>query len=207
MKIGGVPIEQDLKRIEAASRQLPGSTHLAVDAINAYDAETSLAAASQLTRHDLWWFEDICEPHDFMTQARVASTYKRPIAAGEALFSLSEAKLLDAHGGFRRDRDFLLFDPVQCYGLTGYLRIIEHLTSGGWPRSAFWPHGGHLFSLHLVAALGLGGAEVTPFAFSPFSQLSDQLPVSGGYADLPQEPGIGFELNADIMRAFNNASA
>lgn len=205
MKIGGVPIAQDLKRIEIASRHLPDSTHLAVDAMNTYDAETSLTAASHLAPRDLWWFEDICDPHDFMTQARVASAYKRPVAAGEALFSLAEAKLLDSHGGLRRDRDVLLFDPVHCYGLTGYLRIIAHLTSCGWPRSAFWPHGGHLFSLHIVAALGLGGAEVTPFAFAPFSQLSDQLPVSEGHVDLPRAPGIGFELNPDIMRAFSEA--
>ena len=207
MKIGGGPIAQDLRRIEIAARQLPDSTHLAVDAMNTYDAETSLTAASHLAPYDLWWFEDICDPHDFTTQARVAAAHGRPLAAGEALFSLAEAKLLDAHGGLRRDRDILLFDPVHCYGLTGYLRIIAHLTSRGWPRSAFWPHGGHLFSLHIVAALGLGGAEVTPFAFAPFSQLSGQLPVSEGHVDLPQVPGIGFELNPDIMRAFGNAFA
>ncbi|WP_119275223.1 enolase C-terminal domain-like protein [Taklimakanibacter deserti] len=207
MKIGGVPIESDLNRIEAAMRQLPAAAHLAVDAMNAYDVEMGLTAAARLAPLGLWWFEDICDPHDFAAQARVASTYARPVAAGEALFSLPEARLLDTHGGLRRDRDFLLFDPVHCYGLTGYLRIIEHLTQQGWPRSAFWPHGGHLFSLHIAAALGLGGAEVTPFAFHPFSQLSDRLRISEGHVDLPQQSGIGFELNPDIMQAFAAAFA
>jgi hypothetical protein len=37
----------------------------------------------------------------------------------------AEANLLDRHGGLRRDRDILLFDPVHCYGLSGYLQIVE----------------------------------------------------------------------------------
>ncbi len=114
---------------------------------------------------------------------------------------------LDAHGGLRRDRDVLLFDPVHCYGVPGYIRIVDDLAGKGWPRSSFWPHGGHLLSLHLVAVLGLGGAEVTPFAFHPFSTLSKSLPIEDGFVRLPQSPGIGFELNDDIMRAFKTAFA
>lgn len=203
MKIGDGPIAHDLPRIETAIRQLPGSAHLAVDAMNSYDNDTALEAAAALAPLALWWFEDICDPHDFWTQARVAQIYVRPIAAGEALFSAAEARLLDEHGGLRRDRDILLFDPVHCYGLTGYLRIVDHMTRQGWSRASFWPHGGHLFSLHLVAALGLGGAEVTPFAFHPFASLADDLPVSAGQVALPGLPGIGFELNPAIMRAFD----
>ncbi|KUZ09959.1 hypothetical protein WI69_23935 [Burkholderia diffusa] len=73
---------------------------------------------------------------------------------------LAEAKLLERYGGLRPDRDVLVFDPVHCYGLPRYLQIVDHFVSNGWRRDAFWPHGGHLFSLHVVSALGLGGAEV-----------------------------------------------
>ena len=127
-----------------------------------------------------------------------------PIAAGEALFSLAEAKLLDQHGGLRRGRDILLFDPVHCYGLPGYLRIVEHLTMKGWSIQAFWPHGGHLFCLHLVAALGLGGAEINPLAFRPFRGLPVDLEIADGVADLPQAPGIGFELHGEAWQAFQS---
>ncbi len=129
-----------------------------------------------------------------------------PIAAGEALFSLAEAKLLDRYGGLRPDRDVLVFDPVHGYGLPGYLQIVEHFASRGWRRDAFWPHGGHLFSLHVVAALGLGGAEVNPFAFRPFSGLADGVSVDAGYARVPQAPGIGFELHAGAHDVFRSLS-
>ena len=59
-----------------------------------------------------------------------------------------------ATAGSGRDRDILLFDPVHCYGLPGYLRSSRDLERRGWPRRAFWPHGGHLFTLHVAARLG-----------------------------------------------------
>ena len=117
MKIGGAGLDQDRRRIEAAAAQLPGARNLAVDAMNAYDAETGSEAAALLSPFGLWWFEDICDPLDFETQAHIAAAYEPPIAAGEALFSLAEAKLLDRHGGLRRGRDVLVFDAVHCYGL------------------------------------------------------------------------------------------
>ena len=201
---GGASLDDDLRRIDAAAAQLDGSGHLAVDAMNSCDLGTALAAATALARFGLWWFEDICDPLDFETHARVAARYGPPIAAGEALFSAAEAALLDRYGGLRRDRDILLFDPVHCYGLPGYLRIIDTLTGAGWPRSAFWPHGGHLFSLHLVAALGLGGAELNPLAFHPFHGPPPALAVNAGRIRLPDVPGIGFELSNDAWQAFRS---
>ncbi len=204
IKIGAAPLDHDLRRIEAAADHLGGGDRLAADAMNSYDHETSLAAATALARFGLWWFEDICDPLDFATHARVAARYDHPIAAGEALFSAAEAVLLDRYAGLRRARDILLFDPVHCYGLPGYLRIIDTLTTAGWSRRAFWPHGGHLFSAHLVAALGLGGAEVNPLAFHPFHGPPPALPVTAGRMPLPEVPGIGFELHDDAWQAFRS---
>jgi D(-)-tartrate dehydratase len=202
IKIGGAPLDQDLRRIETAAAHLNSSGHLAVDAMNAYDPDTAFTAATALARFGLWWFEDICDPLDFAAHARVAARYDPPIAAGEALFSAAEATLLDRYAGLRPDRDILLFDPVHCYGLPGYLRIIDQLTTAGWPRRAFWPHGGHLFSFHLAAALDLGGAEINPLAFHPFDGPPLTLPVTDGRIALPDIPGIGFELHNDAWRAF-----
>ena len=204
IKIGSAGLDEDVRRIEAAAAQLLGYRHLAVDAMNTYDLDCGLAAATALAPLGLWWFEDVCDPLDFNAQTRVAACYDGPIAAGEALFSLAEAKLLDQHGGLRRAGDILLFDPVHCYGLPGYLKIIEHLVMKGWPTQAFWPHGGHLFCLHLVAALGLGGAEINPLAFRPFRGLPDGLEIADGFADLPQAPGIGFELHGEAWRKFQS---
>ena len=202
IKIGGAPLLQDLKRIEAAARVLPDASHLAVDAIYSYTPTSSIEAADALAPLGLWWFEDICDPLDFETLGAVAARYAGPIAAGEALFSAVEAKLLDRYAGLRCDRDILLFDPVHCYGLPGYLEIIEVLEARGWPRTAFWPHGGHLFCLHVAAALGLGGAEVNPLCFQPFGGYGDDMTVLVGAIEPPIVPGIGFELKRSLRHTF-----
>ena len=202
IKIGGAPLLQDLKRIEAAARVLPDASHLAVDAIYSYTPTSSIEAADMLAPLGLWWFEDICDPLDFETLGVVAARYAGPIAAGEALFSAAEAKLLDRYAGLRRDRDILLFDPVHCYGLPGYLEIIELLEARGWPRAAFWPHGGHLFCLHVAAALGLGGAAVNPLCFQPFGGYGDDMRVVVGATEPPTVPGIGFELKRSLRHTF-----
>jgi len=204
MKIGSAGLDRDLRRIDAATQALGSPACLAVDAMNLYGLESGLQAASALAPRGLWWFEDICDPLDFDTQAAIADVYPGSIATGEALFSLAEARLLDRHGRLRRDRDVLVFDPVHCYGLPGYLRIVRHMTERGWPHGAFWPHGGHLFCLHVVAALGLGGAEVNPFAFGPFSGLADDTRVAEGRVGLPEAPGIGFELNRAVWKTFTD---
>ena len=207
IKIGAAPLAEDLRRIETARDIFPERDSLAVDAMNAYAPEAAFAAADALAPFDLWWFEDICDPLDFETHARVAEHYPGRIAAGEALFSAAEATLLDRHGGLRRDHDILLFDPVHCYGLPGYLQIVERLEARGWQRAAFWPHGGHLFTLHVASALGLGGAEVNPLAFAPLGGLADGMMPAEGRAAPPETPGIGFEQKADALTLFRSLSA
>jgi L-alanine-DL-glutamate epimerase-like enolase superfamily enzyme len=201
IKIGGVPLAQDLRRIDAVSALLPPE-QLAVDAMNVYDAPHALEAARALAPRELWWLEDVCDPLDLDTHAAVAATYPPPLAAGEALFSAAEARLLDRHAGLRRERDILLFDPVHCYGLPGYLEIVRAMEARGWPRRAFWPHGGHLFTLHVACALGLGGAEMNPLAFPPFGGLGDGVAPAKGRVAPPEAPGIGFETRTDLAHLF-----
>lgn len=116
--------------------------------------------------------------------------------------SPSIARRAEPGACLRRDRDILLFDPVHCYGLSGYLEILEVLEARGWPRAALWPHGGHLFCLHVAAALGLGGAEVNPLCFQPFGGCGDDMRVVAGATEPPTVPGIGSELKRSLRDTF-----
>jgi L-alanine-DL-glutamate epimerase-like enolase superfamily enzyme len=198
IKVGAGEIADDLRRIEAVLRIVGAPELLAVDAMNAWGGDTAPEVAVALAPYRLRWLEDVGDPLDFDGLSALAAAYHGPLAAGEALFSAAEARLLARYGGLRPDRDVLVFDPVHCYGVPGFLSILAELEAAGWPRSAFWPHGGHLFCLHLVAALGLGGAEVNPLAFQPFGGLTDAAVVEHGRAAPPELPGIGFEGRAEL---------
>ena len=139
IKIGAGSLAEDMKRIEAVLELLPAADRLAVDAMNRFDRQSCLKVAAELAPLGLWWFEDICDPLDFDTQAAGRKAYGRPVAAGEALFSIAEAKLLSRYGGLRPAQDILLFDPAQSYGLTHYLEIVAFFEAEGWPRSALAP--------------------------------------------------------------------
>lgn len=204
IKIGAGPLETDLSRIERVLKLLPDGSHLAVDAMNRFDRVAAERAAVQLQPFGLRWFEDICDPLDYETQSEIGSLYPHPIAAGEALFSREDAVNLIRYGGLRAGRDVLVFDPVHCYGVPGYLRIIEAFEQAGWARTSFQPHGGHLFALHLVAALGLGGAESNPHNFQPFGGFTDAMNVSDGMATLPDAVGIGFEKRGALSALFQS---
>ncbi len=204
IKIGGRSLAEDLKRIEAVLSLLPGGDHLAVDAMNRYTPESAIQVAKALAPYSLRWFEDMCDPLDFETHAQIARAYEPPLAAGEALFSLADARNLIRYGGLRPDRDVLLFDPAHCYGLTEYLRILEMLESNGWSRTACQPHGGHLFSLHIAAALGLGGSESNPRNFQPFGGFSDGALVEDGSIHPSEAPGIGFETRSSLYELFRS---
>src|ERR1700733_11454775 len=55
MKIGGEPIDDDRRRIEAVLKELDGNARLAVDANGRFDLETAIAYAKMLRDYNLFW--------------------------------------------------------------------------------------------------------------------------------------------------------
>lgn len=199
MKIGGAPLADDCKRIEAVLKMLPTGCKLAVDANGRFDLETAIAYAKALRQYDLFWYEEAGDPLDYDLQARLAEHYPGPMATGENLFSMQDARNLIRYGGMRPDRDWLQFDCALSYGLVEYLRTLEMLKQNGWSWRRCIPHGGHQMSLNIAAGLGLGGNESYPDLFQPYGGFPDGVRVEAGHIVMPDLPGIGFEGKADLI--------
>jgi L-alanine-DL-glutamate epimerase-like enolase superfamily enzyme len=200
MKIGGAPLEEDLRRIEAVLKILKNSDQLAVDSNGRFDLKTAVAYAQALAPYKLRWYEEPGDPLDYELQAALAAHYPGPMATGENLFSLQDARNLIRYAGLRPDRDVLQFDCALSYGLVEYLRILEMLKAYGWAPTQCIPHGGHQLSLNMAAGLGLGGNESYPGIFQPFGGFADGMPVEDSYLGLPEIPGIGFEAKSELFR-------
>jgi L-alanine-DL-glutamate epimerase-like enolase superfamily enzyme len=198
MKIGGAPLADDLKRIEAVLGMLPGGCKLAVDANGRFDPQTAIAYAKALSAYDLFWYEEAGDPLDYALQAQLAEHYAGPMATGENLFSMQDARNLVRYGGMRPDRDWLQFDCALSYGLVEYLRMLDMLREHGWSPSRCIPHGGHQMSLNIAAGLGLGGNESYPDLFQPYGGFPDGVRVEDGRITMPDLPGIGFEGKSDL---------
>ena len=200
MKIGGAPLSEDLRRIEAVLKILKTPDQLAVDANGRFELDTASAYARALAPYRLRWYEEPGDPLDYELQAKLADHYTGPMATGENLFSLQDARNLIRYAGLRPDRDVLQFDCALSYGLVEYLRILEMLKDYGWSPARCIPHGGHQMSLNLAAGLGLGGNESYPGVFQPFGGFADGIPVENSYVRLPDIPGIGFEAKKELHR-------
>jgi D(-)-tartrate dehydratase len=200
MKIGGAPLADDLRRIEAVLKILKAPDQLAVDANGRFELSAAIAYARALAPYHLRWFEEAGDPLDYELQAKLAAHYSGAMATGENLFSLQDARNLIRYGGMRSDRDVLQFDCALSYGLVEYLRILDMLKENGWSPARCIPHGGHQMSLNIAAGLGLGGNESYPGIFQPFGGFADGIPVEDGYVRLPEIPGIGFEAKNELFR-------
>jgi L-alanine-DL-glutamate epimerase-like enolase superfamily enzyme len=200
MKIGGAPLDDDLRRIEAVLRVIGSGDNLAVDANGRFSLDQAAAYADALAPYGLRWYEEPLDPLDYAAHATLAERYAPPIATGENLFSVHDARNLIRHGGLRPDRDVLQFDPALSYGLVEYLRTLEMLERHGWPSRRCVPHGGHQFALNIAVGLGLGGNESYPDVFAPFGGFADDCPVENSLVRLPDIPGVGFEAKAALYR-------
>jgi D(-)-tartrate dehydratase len=207
MKIGGAPLAEDIQRIEAVLGILQRGQKLAVDANGRFDLPAAMQYAKALLNYDLFWYEEAGDPLDFELQAELAGHYPKPLATGENIFSMSDARNLIRYGGMRADRDWLQFDCALSYGLVEYLKILEMLKQHAWSPARCIPHGGHQMSLNIAAGLGLGGNESYPDLFQPYGGFPDGVAVEEGHVILPDLPGIGFEGKFDLYKEMKQLSS
>ena len=198
MKIGGASLGEDQERIEAVLKMLKPGQQLAVDANGRFDLATAVAYGKALSQYPLFWYEEAGDPLDYELQARLGESYSGPMATGENLFSMQDARNLLRYGGMHKERDWLQFDCALSYGLVEYLRTLDMLREYGWSPSRCVPHGGHQMSQAIAAGLGLGGNESYPDLFQPYGGFPDGVKVDNGYVTLPSLPGIGFEGKVDL---------
>jgi L-alanine-DL-glutamate epimerase-like enolase superfamily enzyme len=201
MKVGGLPLADDVRRVEAVKRALGNRAALAVDANAKFAREEALAYARALSAFELRWFEEPCDPLDFALMAEIASVYVPPLATGENLYSTQDVENLVRFGGLKPERrDVIQVDPPQAYGIVQYAATVAMLERHGWPRTALFPHGGNQMSLAIAGGFGLGGAESYPGVFGDFGGFADDARVEDGYLRLSERPGIGFEGQARLYR-------
>jgi L-alanine-DL-glutamate epimerase-like enolase superfamily enzyme len=194
MKVGGMPLADDLARVEAVKSILPRGGKLAVDANSKFGRDAALAYARGLAPFGLRWFEEPCDPLDFALLAEIASVYDAPLSTGENLFSTQDVENLVRFGGLAPQRnDVIQVDPPQSYGIVQYARTLAMLARHQWPRGLMFPHGGNQMSLAIAAGFGLGGAESYPGVFGDFGGFADDARLEDGYLALSDRPGIGFE--------------
>ncbi|TFV91429.1 enolase C-terminal domain-like protein [Blastococcus sp. CT_GayMR16] len=198
IKVGGVPLAEDMVRLEAAIDVLGSGSAVAVDANGRFGRDEALDYARAIEGYGLRWYEEATDPLDFDLNRQLAEAYAGPIATGENLFSVQDVKNLLLFGGIRADRDVFQMDAGLSYGLTEYARMIALMGEHGVDRRSAFPHGGHLINLHIAVGLGLGGCEAYPGVFQPFGGYSDGCRLRDGRIRPADDPGFGLEAKSGL---------
>lgn len=199
IKTGGVPLDDDCRRLDAVLAILGEPGQLAVDANAALPFDRAKSYADRLATYGLRWFEEPCGPQAFADFATLAGRYAPPLATGENLFCLADVDNLLCFGGFRPGHDILQVDPPQAFGIAAYAAIVAKVEVLGGTRACMFPHGGNMMSFAVAAGLGLGGCEAYPGVFGAFGGFADSMRVANGALNLPDCPGIGFERQPELF--------
>ena len=199
MKVGGVAINEDVKRIEVVRDAIGPDIKLLVDANNAYASYEAIEIARKMEQYDIFWFEEPVAPDDYRGHAQVARSTSIPIATGENEYTRYGFRDLIEHESaaiFNADAQIL-------GGITEFMNVAA-LAAAQDLRIA--PHGAQEIHIHLVAAIPNG--LILEFYRETVDPLRGQLfkdPLTldkDGCVQVPDRPGLGIEPNYEAFEEF-----
>jgi L-alanine-DL-glutamate epimerase-like enolase superfamily enzyme len=203
IKVGGLPLREDLKRVEAVRATVGKDVRLMVDANSNWEVPTALKAARALEELDIAWIEEPVAVDDIEGSARVALATSIPIAGYEqetTRYGFKELILRKAvhivqpdaiwSGGITECR------KIAALAAAWNLRCIPHVFSSAICLAA---------NLHLLASIPNGGwveFDQNPNALREELILQPFRIDKDGCVALPERPGLGIVLNSDIIERY-----
>ena len=188
-----------MKRVEAAREAVGDNVILMVDANCALDLSTSLEFTNELAKLGVYWFEEPMPIHRYKEHGTLRSASEVKIATGENGYHLSHFETLLDHKG----ADVLNVDVTICPGYDVAKDVADLALERG---VSIAPHGCQELQLPLAAGIPHGEfLEYYPVAVDPLRAEMFQpqmIPDEDGYVTVPDRPGIGFELNMDLLNKY-----
>ena len=194
--------ERDTAVVRAARAEAGPGTELMLDVNCGWTLAQARRHAAELSEVRLAWLEEpLWPPEDYEGLARLRAQAGIPLAAGENVSALLDFGRLMSAGAV----DVVQPSPAKMGGVTELAKVFTLAAARNVtvvPHSFY--HGpGLLAAVHVTAALGGPGGlvewrhtglEARPCgpAFGP----------AGGRITVPQGPGLGFDPDPDVLRAY-----
>ena len=208
IKFGWGPIgkdeEHDVRLARAAKRAAGDRVEILIDAGFGYgaDAARAIRVARKLEEIGIYWLEEPFEPDEFEAYAELADSVDIRVAAGEEEATRWGFRELIERGHV----DVIQPDVTRCGGLSEALRIardaerrgiqcVPHAWKSGVIKAA---------SLHLNAVLENAHFQEYCVAETPINLglTRERLPIVDGWVDVPVKPGLGIELDPDVLERY-----
>jgi D-galactarolactone cycloisomerase len=210
MKIGVGSIKKDVERISAVKEVTGPDVQLMVDANHCYNLQTAIALGRELEKMGIYWFEEPISPEDIEGYVEITRALDIAIARGENDFTKFSFRELIT----RRAMDIIQPDVCAAGGITECKKIAA-LSQAYWIQCT--PHAwgsviGLSATLHFLASLPDCPPSLFPIppmleyeqTFNPFRDDLSLNPLThdNGIVDVPKGPGLGIEINQDIINRY-----
>ncbi len=201
IKIGdpAVGVVGDMARVAAARDAIGPDIKLMVDANCACDLPTALEFARELAAYDVYWFEEPMPIYHYAAHRELAAASPIKIAVGENYYTYADfERILEYKGAAILNVDVAICPGYDVARDVALLAQAQGLTIA--------PHGCQELQLPLVAGLPNGEfLEYYPVEVDPLRSEIFQpqlVPAQDGYVDVPNRPGIGFEINMELLSRY-----
>ena len=189
----------DEAALSAVIEELRPADSLIVDGSHRYDLSTAAWLAGLLVEHGVLFFEEPFAPEDIDAYVALSRLVKLPLAAGENDFGVQGFREMLRAGAI----GVVQPDATRCGGITEALRIGRLAESFG---ALVVPHTwsdaiGIIVNATVVASVPTGlSVEVDRTGNALVDlQLTEPLAVHDGRLTLPDGPGLGLQLNVDLI--------
>ncbi len=193
----------DIALVREARAGLGDEAELLVDAGLAWDAKTAIRRARSFEEHRIFWLEEPLMPDDYEGYRRLSEAVDTRIAAGEE--ESSRASFLDLMD--RGKIDVVQVDLTRNGGFTEAVKI----ASLAQDRGLRVANHGFTTYINVAAALhflnSIPNALIVEYVAEEQTTLRDfvtkqRIEARDGMLAIPQEPGLGVELNEDALERF-----
>jgi L-rhamnonate dehydratase len=202
VKFGWDPMGQDERTDRAlvtqARKGLGDDVDLLIDAGLAWDAKTAIQRVRAFAESNIFWLEEPLQPDDYEGYRKLSEATPVRIAAGEEESNrLSYLDLMD-----RGRIDVVQVDLTRCGGFTEGMKIASLAADRALPVA----NHGFTTYINVVAALhwlnSVPNALICEFVAETDTTLRDRITrqricSKDGYLEIPNEPGLGIDLNDD----------
>jgi L-alanine-DL-glutamate epimerase-like enolase superfamily enzyme len=202
MKIGAVPINEDVARIKAVREAIGPDVKLLIDANCAYHAYEAIQLARKAEQYDIFWFEEPVAPDDYEGHKRLAESTIIPIATGENEYTRYGFRDLIATGAV----PILNADAKVLGGITEWMKVAALAQAHDLHIA---PHGSQDIHIHLVSSISNGLLlEFHRESTNPMWKTAYKHPLvlnDDGTVSPPEVPGSGIEPNYEVLGQYRVA--
>jgi len=202
MKIGAVPIAEDVARVRVAREAVGPDVKLMVDANCAYRYYEAIQIAKRMEPYDIFWFEEPVAPDDYDGHRKLAQATSIPIATGENEYT---------RYGFRdlirnECAAILNADAKILGGVTEFMKVAALAQAHDLDIA---PHGSQDIHVSLVSSISNGLLlEFHRDSTNPLWQKAYRSPLSlndDGTVSPPEVPGAGIDPNYEVLEQYRIA--